>query len=219
LLRQARYLAENANCDVWDFAVELDELRRIGVTVAELRWLLIRGFVRQAWELTPEKNGRRRFDDAAPLTVRANSCFVMTDAGLIVARSLAERETTSQRDSRKLSSAAESDARPTATVPARPTGAVIAPWPFYDVIRNEFFIGQQIVKRFRSPAPNQQGVLTAFQALSWPDRIEDPLPATDEVCPRRRLSETIRALNRHQLQFVIRFCGDGSGRGVLWERV
>jgi hypothetical protein len=217
LLRQARRLAENANCEVWDFAVELEELRRTGVSIVEIRWLLVRGFAQQAWELPPLCNGRRRFDKANSWTLRPNSCFVMTDAGLPVVRGLADGPTT-QRHLRKSPSALALE-KPARSSVRRRNGFAVAPAPFYDGLRNEFFWGETLVKRFRSPAPNQQGVLAAFQASSWPDRIDDPLPETDGLCPRRRLSETIRALNHHQTQFVIRFCGDGSGRGVLWECV
>jgi hypothetical protein len=217
LLRQACQLAESAACDAWDFAIELDELRRLGVTIGEVRWLMARGLALQAGELTTSGDGRRRFDAASPLSVRSNSCFVITDAGLTMARRLADGAIAPLSDDPSSADRRNDPNRVRIAVPR--DGSIAAPRPIYDDCRNEFFLGGQLVKRFRSPAPNQQTVLAAFQSLAWPNRIEDPLPPSGELCPRRRLSETIRALNRRQLQYVVRFCGDGSGRGVLWERV
>lgn len=76
-----------------------------------------------------------------------------------------------------------------------------------------------MVKRYRRPALNQQRILDAFQAAHWPTHLVDPLPLQAAHCPKRRLHDAIKRLNRCQLTTVIRFSGDGSGRGVLWERV
>jgi len=37
--------------------------------------------------------------------------------------------------------------------------------------------------------------------------------------PRRRLHDTIKSLNRNQTKDVLRFKGDGTGEGILWEFV
>lgn len=75
--------------------------------------------------------------------------------------------------------------------------------------------GQQRVKRYPSPAANQIAVIAEFDILGWPKRIDDPLPVSYREAPQRRLNETIKSLNRGQK--VIRFRGDGTGQGVLWE--
>jgi hypothetical protein len=45
------------------------------------------------------------------------------------------------------------------------------------------------------------------------------MPPQGDVDPKRRLHETIKALNGRRLARLIRFRGDGTGQGVLWEWV
>jgi hypothetical protein len=73
------------------------------------------------------------------------------------------------------------------------------------------------VKLFKVPAINQEAVLAAFEEEEWPPRIDDPLSPRGEQNPKRRLHDTITALNRNQKAPLIRFFGDGSGQGVRWE--
>jgi hypothetical protein len=89
--------------------------------------------------------------------------------------------------------------------------------PRWDPARRELIVDGQLVKRFRVPAPNQEAVLAAFEEEGWPSRVFDPLSPKDDVEPKRRLQETIKALNCSRLARVIRFCGDGTGQGILWE--
>jgi hypothetical protein len=78
-------------------------------------------------------------------------------------------------------------------------------------------VGVEIVKEFKLPSPNQETVLMAFEEEGWPPRIDDPLSPLPQLDPRRRLHDTIKALNRKQKQDLIRFMGDGSGEGIRWE--
>lgn len=57
----------------------------------------------------------------------------------------------------------------------------------------------------------------AFEEEGWPPRIDDPLPPLAQLDPRRRLHDTIKALNRKQKRALLRFMGDGSGEGIRWE--
>ncbi len=57
----------------------------------------------------------------------------------------------------------------------------------------------------------------AFEEENWPRRIDDPLFPEVEICPKRRLHDTIKCLNRRQENKIVRFRGDGTGTGVLWE--
>jgi hypothetical protein len=91
--------------------------------------------------------------------------------------------------------------------------------PYWDAMRRELTVDGQIVKRFRLPARNQEAVLLAFEEEGWPSRVLDPLPPQTGRCSKRRLHETIKALNRSRLARIIRFHGDGTGQGVLWEWV
>ncbi len=96
-----------------------------------------------------------------------------------------------------------------------PTAAQDA--PRWDGLRRELLVDGQVVKRFRVPAPNQIAVLAAFQEEGGPPQVFDPLPPEGDQNPKRRLQETIKALNGHRLAPIIRFRGDGTGQGVLWE--
>ena len=89
--------------------------------------------------------------------------------------------------------------------------------PFYDQERRALWVGSRLVKRFKQPAPTQHTILSAFQELGWPARIDDPLPRAAGQDPKLRLGEAIKRLNRHQQQRLIRFRADGTGTGILWE--
>ena len=75
------------------------------------------------------------------------------------------------------------------------------------------------VKRFRWTAANQETILAAFEEEGWPHRIDDPLPPQPDQDSKRRLSDTIKCLNRKQINQLIHFHGDGTGEGVIWELV
>ena len=89
--------------------------------------------------------------------------------------------------------------------------------PVWDARTRELRLGGKVVKLFRWPAQNQEAVLNAFQAQGWPARIADPLPLDPKVCAKRRLHDTIKCLNRRRTEKLIKFRGDGTGRGVKLE--
>jgi len=89
--------------------------------------------------------------------------------------------------------------------------------PKWNVERRELTVSGTVVKRFRWPAPNQEMILSVFSEEGWPSRIEDPLPQGKGLDPKRRLGDTIKCLNRNQNVNLIRFRGDGTGEGILWD--
>jgi hypothetical protein len=89
--------------------------------------------------------------------------------------------------------------------------------PKWDQQRRQLRVGAGVVKEFKLPSPNQETVLMAFEEEGWPPRIDDPLSPLPHLDPRRRLHDTIKALNRKQKRDLIRFMGDGSGEGIRWE--
>jgi hypothetical protein len=91
--------------------------------------------------------------------------------------------------------------------------------PQWDKQRRELTINGQVIKRYRLPASNQIAVLMAFEEEGWPSRVFDPLQPDGDHDPKRRLHETIKALNRHHRVKIIQFHGDGTGEGILWEWV
>ncbi len=91
------------------------------------------------------------------------------------------------------------------------------PRPRWDAVRRELWFRGQLVKRFRVPAANQTIILDAFEVDGWPPRIDDPLPGVTGIVAKRRLHDTIKALNHKQKDGCLRFRGDGTGEGIFWE--
>jgi hypothetical protein len=91
--------------------------------------------------------------------------------------------------------------------------------PQWDAKYRALRVGQCVIKEYRVPSPNQEAVLAAFQEEGWPHRIDDPLSPLGDVEPKCRLHDTIKRLNRHHKDRLIRFRGDGTGEGVCWEYV
>ena len=88
----------------------------------------------------------------------------------------------------------------------------------WDGSRRDLWLGDLLVKQFRSPAAAQECILATFQEDGWPPRIDDPLPCGKSVqLPQDRLRDVVRSLNRNQRQGRIRFSCDGTGQGILWD--
>ena len=69
------------------------------------------------------------------------------------------------------------------------------------------------------PAVTQEAILAAFQEEGWPPHLDDPLPPVRDGYPKDRLRDAIRHLNANQKKRLIRFRGDGTGQGILWELI
>ncbi len=93
------------------------------------------------------------------------------------------------------------------------------PQPQWDPERRLLRFNGVSVKEFKWTAHNQEAVLSAFQEENWPARIDDPLPPHAEQDSKRRLSDTIKCLNRKQMNPILHFRGDGTGEGVVWEKI
>jgi hypothetical protein len=209
LLAEAYRYSREVERSVWDFAVEIDALHTVRATPSELRWLICKGYVAHASEITMPGDRTRTFrrPPAAGLIFSRRTCFVLTDAGFAFAASLNDGPSWLPR--RLDPQSRGDDANPAAcSAPAKPT---------WDRDRQELRVGQIVVKQFKVPAPNQERILAAFQEEDWPVHIDDPLPPAAEQDPKRRLHDTINSLNRNQKRSLLRFVGDGSGQGLRWE--
>ena len=91
------------------------------------------------------------------------------------------------------------------------------PMPQWDAEYRMLCVGQCVIKEYRVPSPNQEAILAAFEEEGWPHRIDDPLSPHGDTDPKTRLHDTIKRLNRHHKDRLIRFRGDGTGEGVFWE--
>jgi hypothetical protein len=210
LLWSAYRYAARSGTDAWEFAVEIDEFRRAQVSNSELRWLLSQGYVAHAQE-TASKSGRRRFRHASGASLSNQSCFIIVEAGIALLKSFDDAAPSRKCKVRRSStSSREATQNPQRAFEAKPT---------WDAQRRELWVDGQLVKRLRQQSSNQQAILDAFAAAEWPRRIADPLPLVPEQCPKRRLHDAVKCLNRHHRHEAIRFSGDGSGGGVLWERI
>jgi hypothetical protein len=209
-LAEAGKCADDADRDPWEFAVEIGALAESGVTVAALRWLVCRGYVEHARELTKSDDPVRRFRVSSNLSFVEESCFILTPAGMALAGN--------GNSVFLLRFAPEAAPRPA----SRYAGRRIVPalTPHWDEPRQILSVGGRLVKQFRVPSPNQEAVLAAFQGEGWPPHIGDPLPPLASPQDAKiRLHDTIKCLNARQKSRLIRFHGDGRGCGVLWELV
>lgn len=91
--------------------------------------------------------------------------------------------------------------------------------PCLDPQLRELRLGRVLVKRLRQRSPNQERILSPFEEEGWPRRIDDPLPPDPRYDPKERLHTTLKSLNRTQQHPLIRFHGDGTGQGIVWEPV
>ena len=207
MLLEAYVYAHDVHHKLWDFALEIDILRKGGLANSDLRWLLCKGLLEHAVEIRGGDGKHRCFQAGQNLSFDNSSCFVLTDFGLNFIR----------HSLHGLPLVAKEWSSFTPAIVPSMDGNSTQLKPFWDRDRQELRVGNQVVKEFKVPAPNQEMVLAAFHEEDWPVRIDDPLPPRPELEPKRRLHDTINSLNRHQKSELIRFMGDGSGQGVRWE--
>lgn len=212
LLRRARLYALDSGRDAWDFAVEASALRRCGLTATDFRWMACKGYVLHGRETTEPGAGRRRFSVDAGLTFGKRSCFVITDEGLEFADSLSPMSAAAG-DMKLLTQHDEVRTPEETVLPATPAR------PQWDCDSRELRYQGRLIKQFKVPSPNQEIVIMAFEEESWPTCITDPLPPRGDCDPKQRLHDTIRSLNRNQKNRLLRFKGNGTGQGVLWEPI
>ncbi len=220
VLLEAVHYAEQTSGDCWEFAVELDQLTALGLTCNDFRWLVRRGLVEHQREVTLEGDDGRAFRPTGDLTFPEATCFILTVAGVSIACGSCPAATA--RASPSSSSPDEENVRVTINrnFSKNGTGPQGEPsLPTWDSERRELRINGKTVKHFKWTAVNQEAILAVFEEEGWPARIDDPLPPQPEQDPKRRLSDTIKCLNRKQKNELIRFRGDGTGEGVTWERV
>ena len=93
------------------------------------------------------------------------------------------------------------------------------PLPRYDVDERVLYLGDIRIKKFTRPAENQVFILTAFEEEKWTRHIDDPLPYSGDIEPKKRLGDTLQTLNRSLEGTELRFERDGLGQGVRWKYI
>jgi hypothetical protein len=204
-LADAGAYARNVECSPWDFAVEMRSLIAAGLSTSDLRWLVMRGYVEHAQEVTRAQDASRRYRPSHNLSFGEKTCFVLTDlgAGLVGASGNGSPQLLRDRP--------ESSRRPANPEPS-PVGL-----PTWDPDRRVLRLGDQVVKHFKVPSPSQEAILQAFEEEGWPAAIHDPLPPQPGQDSKRRLRATLQSLNGNQKNGLVWFRGDGTGERVLWE--
>lgn len=196
-LIDARISAESLKQEVWSFAVELPDLV-LGCTRTALRTLVAAGYLQHAEETTCRSDPLRTFRPECPMKFGARSCFVLTDAGFAFLSPYAHR-------------------LPVRCDPPRAKLAATESTPYWNPDAREFSVGPQLLKRFTRPAPMLDIILSSFQELDWPLRLDDPIPPTPGIVSAERLRDTVRRLNRCQNPHAVRFSSDGLGLGLRWS--
>ncbi len=219
LLKASKY-AEDTGRHIWEFAVTIGELRRDGIAENELRWLVCRGYIEHADEVTTKGN-ERAFDHQVSLRFSKRSAFVITSVGMTFSRESlnAPPRTDSCVDGEEYSPNRGPQRSQIGTAENGRHGSNGSVYPKWDRDRRELRVGGKLVKVFKLPSPMQEAILVAFEEEQWPPRIDDPLPGHPDHLPKRRLHDTIKSLNRNQKNSLIRFMGDGTGEGIRWELV
>jgi hypothetical protein len=171
--------------DPWQWAFEIEELIRLGMSRHDLRVLTTQGDLQSQLELQSEGTLLRTFTSAS--CWNNHTCFILTKQGREFAKSL---------DS----------------------------WngikPTWNQQTRELRVAEELIKRYRCPASNQEIILAVFEEESWPARIDDPLPPAGHIDPKQRLRETIKSLNQnHIVRDRLRFRSDGNGLGIQWDLV
>jgi hypothetical protein len=101
-----------------------------------------------------------------------------------------------------LSSEPQPTANETASVPIVPR---------WDDEAVTLYWGETPIREFRNAAKNQRDIVEAFHRANWDRTIPDPLKNP------RKLNVTISDLNRSLDPKLVRFRGDGTGDGIMWE--
>ena len=190
-------------CDPWQFALQLREFEIQNISATTLRGLVQMGLVAHGVEKTRTRSARRALVPVSHLHFTEKSSFLLADRGLALARSLCFRNDSSNRP----------------TPAAAPHALCLPSFVVCDKGCRELRFAGKVAKRFNAYAERQETILHVFQERGWVPWIADPLAYSSGQNPKIRLREAIARLNRHQLHRLLRFQGDGTGRGIRWCRV
>jgi hypothetical protein len=201
LLRQAWDRAGALHVNVWPCAVPVRDLWAAGVDNVVLCGLQLLRCIDHRWERSEHRRGERPFERLGPGKISGRSCFVLTRQGRSFIDDMIAGEPTGL-DGRLL---------------GQEMGGT-QPRPNY-VREDRVLLWQgRLVKQFpRQPAQNQVLVLTAWEEQQFRSPLLDPLPRSDGVDPRKRFHDTIKALNHNQVNPLLRFRGNGTVEGAIWE--
>jgi hypothetical protein len=201
-LRESRQSVALFHSDPWQFALELRDFESQRISPTTLRCLVERGLVAHGIEQTNLEAVSRSVVPVGHLRFTENSSFILTDLGLALA-------------GEAFADLWPSPSGAASTVEADVSSAL----PRFIVCDNgcrELRYRGKVVKIFKTYADRQETVLQSFQDQNWVEWIADPLTSGPRQNPKIGLRDVIARLNRHQMHNLLRFHGDGTGRGVRW---
>lgn len=196
----------------WEFAIGMPSLTAAGLSENDVRWLLKRGYLEHRVEITPPGKAAREFCAPRASGIQVSSVFALTATGVTFAESLLALETRRRVTLQQvgLDPLVESVRPSDKFSPQRKR-------PRWDAVSRELLVADQVVKKFNRPAANQHCVLDVFEEDGWPGVIDDPLPPKPGVDQRRRLRDTVYALNQNQVHRLLSFHCDGDGEQIRWS--
>lgn len=215
VLFRAAQLAEDCHSARQEFPLDWRELQQAGISTAVLKWLTAKRLIVHSILPAAALDAQELREAARTTLPSERSWFCLSDAGRRIAAELGS-ELPRQVGDASWTSGSEWT-WPGGEQAAHHVAAGEPSHPAWDGERHELRCGGVLIKRFKWRASNQERILAAFEEEGWPPRIDDPLPPRAEIDSKRRLGDTIKCLNRNHLVPVLRFIGDGSGQGVIWE--
>jgi hypothetical protein len=81
LLKRAHDCARETQVPPWDFALEIGQLYAAGLTITDLRWMVVREFVEHADETSAYGDERRSFTPGRGLNFLPTTCVFLTIRG------------------------------------------------------------------------------------------------------------------------------------------
>lgn len=206
LLMEGTEYADRSGGSLWDFAVEIQQFRKLELTPNDLRFLVRLDLIAHASETTGPRGTSRQFRRTGQMFFTQRTCFVLTPQGLAVSAALRNKRASGSLDPAEKSSEVAARRQPRHV-------------PVWDAARRVLSLDEHLIKHFRHHATNQETILSTFQEEGWPERIDDPLVPSPSILSKRRLHDAIKSLNRKQVNPLIHFHGDGTGEGIAWEEL
>jgi hypothetical protein len=208
LLKAAQSPANSPSDKPKTGVLERRQLLAGGSNDTVLQWLMEAKLVEHQVETTRSGAKQRKFRASVSRRFGPRSCFVLTVSGFAVVWSVsAEARTLGHRDSTPAQS--------------QGTAAEQPMMPLWKPASRQLSVGALVLHEFPRRAVNQMRVLIVFQEDNWAERIDNPLPDTEEGTAGKHLKDVVARLNRCQRVKMLhfRFHTDDDGESVSWEWV
>jgi hypothetical protein len=130
------------------------------------------------------------------------SCFILTDSGVEMARTVCNSLGASNQVEGKFIAAAGNSERPR-----------------WDAKRLELRFRGEVILKFARSAPNEEPILDEFERAGWEPRITVRSVSLPGVKRKARLQNAVKELNRKQRVKRIHFWSSGAGTFIAWSPI